>query len=156
MSDYVRTIRPLIGSRPLLLPGVRALIFDERGGLLLLRRLDLPCWCLPCGSVELGETALEAVRREVFEETSLEVLAAEPMGVYSGSRQTFAYSNGDEVQCFSLAFVVREWRGEPRADGVEGSELRFFGLSELPGELMSIHRPTIEDYRGYRGEFLLR
>jgi ADP-ribose pyrophosphatase YjhB (NUDIX family) len=156
MSDYVRTIRQLIGSRPLLLPGVRALIFNPQGEILLLRRLDMPRWCLPSGGVELEETALEALTREVAEETSLVVLEAEPMGLYSGPPQQFAYLNGDQVHCFAIAFIVRQWQGTPRPDGIEGSELRFFALSELPTDLVPIHKPTIDDYTSYRGAFLLR
>ena len=156
MNDYIKTMRPLIGSRPMLLPGVRALIFNSQGEILLQRRMDMPRWCLPSGSVELNETALDALKREVAEETSLVVLEAEPMGLYSGPTQKFTYLNGDEIQCFSIAFVVRRWQGEPCADGIEGSELRFLALSQLPDELIPIHKPTIEDYKSYRGKFLLR
>jgi len=155
MNDYIKTMRPLIGSRPMLLPGVRALIFNQQGELLLQRRTDMPRWCLPSGSVELDETALDALKREVMEETSLVVLEAEPMGLYSGPTQKFTYLNGDEIQCFSIAFIVRRWQGEPRADDIEGSVVRFFPLSQLPEELAPIHKPTIEDYTGYQGKFLL-
>lgn len=140
----------------MLVPGVRALIFSPLEEILLMRRLDMPRWCLPSGSVELGETALEALRREVAEETSLNVVEAEPMGLYSGPLQRFAYPNGDEVYCFAVAFVVRRWEGTPRPDGIEGSGLRFFPLRKLPRELVALHKATIEDYRSYRGTFLLR
>lgn len=156
MDTYVKTMRTLIGSRPMLLPGVRALIFNQQGWLLLQRRTDMPRWCLPSGSVELNETALDALKREVMEETSLVVLEAEAMGVYSGPTQTFTYLNGDTIQCFSIAFVVRQWQGDPRADGIEGSELRFFPLQHLPDEMVQIHTSTIEDFRSYQGRFLLR
>jgi ADP-ribose pyrophosphatase YjhB (NUDIX family) len=156
MNDYIKTMRPLIGSRPMLLPGVRALIFNLQGEILLQRRLDMPRWCLPSGSVELDETALNALKREVAEETSLVVLEAEPMGLYSGPTQKFAYLNGDEIQCFSIAFVVRQWQGEPHADGIEGSDLQFFALTNLPDELVPIHKPTIEDYKIFEGKFFLR
>ena len=156
MDDYIKTMRQLIGSRPMLLPGVRALIFNPQEEVLLMRRRDMPRWCLPSGSVELEETGLDALRREVAEETSLEVIEAEPMGLYSGPTQKFTYLNGDEVQCFSIAFVVRRWRGEPRADGIEGSDVRFFAMSQLPDELVSLHKSTLEDYKSYQGTFLLR
>ena len=64
----------------MLLPGVRALIFNPQGEILLQRRTDMPRWCLPSGSVELDETALDALKREVAEETSLVVLEAEANG----------------------------------------------------------------------------
>jgi ADP-ribose pyrophosphatase YjhB (NUDIX family) len=156
MNDYIKTMRSLIGSRPMLLPGVRALIFNPQGEILLQRRTDMPRWCLSSGSVELNETAMDALKREVMEETSLVVLDAEPMGLYSGPTQKFTYLNGDEIQCFSIAFIVRRWQGEPQADGIEGSELRFFALSQLPDELVPIHTATIEDYKTYQGTFLLR
>jgi ADP-ribose pyrophosphatase YjhB (NUDIX family) len=156
MNDYIKTMRPLIGSRPMLLPGIWALIFNPQGQILLRRRLDMPRWCLPSGSVELEETALDALTREVAEETSLVVLEAEPMGLYSSPSQKFTYLNGDEMQCFSIAFVVRQWQGESRADGIEGSDLRFFALLQLPDELVPIRKPTIEDYKSSQGEFLLR
>ncbi|MBN1912246.1 MAG: NUDIX domain-containing protein [Pirellulales bacterium] len=155
MNDYIKTMRQLVGSQPILLPGVRALIFDPEEKILLQRRRDMPRWCLPSGSVELGETALEALKREVKEETSLVVQEAEPMGLYSGPSQKFAYPNGDEIFCFSIAFVVRQWQGEPRADGIEGSEVCFFEMSQLPDELVPVHRPTIKDYKSYCGVFLL-
>ena len=156
MNDYINSMRQLVGSRPMLLPGVRALLFSPQGEILLLRRLDMPRWSLPSGSVELNETALEALKREVAEETSLAVLEAEPMGLYSGPTQRFTYPNGDEIHCFSIAFLVRRWQGEPRPDGIEGSELRFFAISELPEDLVPVHKPTIEDCTRYRGTFLLR
>ena len=156
MNDYVSTMRQLVGPRPMLVPGVRALILNPQGEVLLMRRLDMPCWCLPSGSVELGENALDALRREMAEETSLAVLEAEPMGLYSGPSQRFAYPNGDEVYCFAIAFVVRRWEGSPRADGVEGSELRFFPRLELPQEVAPLHKSTIEDSGSYQGTFLLR
>ncbi len=92
----------------------------------------------------------------VAEETALTVLEAEPLGVYSGPTQKFAYPNGDQIHCFALAFIVRRWQGQICPDGVEGSDLRFFALSQLPPDLVPLHRPTIADYSCYRGSFLLR
>ncbi|MCD6394862.1 MAG: NUDIX domain-containing protein [Planctomycetes bacterium] len=155
MNDYLKRMRKLIGSDCIHLPGVRAIILNEAGEVLLQKRTDMPLWGLSAGAVELGETALEALKREVAEETSLEVVQAEPMALYSGPSQQFSYPNGDEVQCFSIAFVVRDWKGEPQADGVEGSEVRFFPLSQLPENLVAIHKQTLDDYDKCDGAFFL-
>ena len=88
------------------------------------------------------------------EETSLELAEAEPMALYSGRDQQLTYPNGDEIQCFAIAFIVRKWSGEPRADGVEGSALRFWPLNALPTEVLRIHRATLDDYRRHAGRFL--
>lgn len=155
MNDYLKNIRKLVGSGCIYLPGVRAIILNEAGEVLLQRRTDMPLWGLPAGAVELGETALEALRREVWEETHLDVLQAESMALYSGPSQRFKYPNGDEIQCFSVAFIVRDWSGTPRADGVEGSEVRFWSLNDLPQELVTIHARTLTDFKQYQGKFLL-
>jgi ADP-ribose pyrophosphatase YjhB (NUDIX family) len=152
---YLKEIRKLTGSCRLFVPGVRAIIIDEAGDILLQRRTDSGLWGLPGGSVELDETVLEALKREVVEETSLNVIDAEPMGVYCGPNQKFVYPNGDQVQCFAIAFIVKKWEGHPQADHVEGSEMRFFPSSQLPENLVPIHRETIKDYTHYTGQFLL-
>ena len=155
MGPYVKSIRSSLGSRCILLPGVRAIILNQHDEVLLQRRTDTGCWGLPAGSVELNETALEALKREVREEANLEVQEAEPMALYSGPSQRFTYPNGDEIQGFSVAFVIRDWTGSPRADGAEGSEVRFWPLEALPSDLVEIHARTLADIRHYRGKFLL-
>jgi len=152
---YLRKIRELVNERRIFVPGVRAIVLNEAGDILFQRRTDYELWGLPGGSVELDETVLEALKREVAEETSLNVIDAEPMGVYCGPKQKFAYPNGDQVQCFAIAFIVKKWEGNPRADHVEGSEVRFFALSQLPEKIVPIHRQTIIDYTRYEGKFLL-
>jgi ADP-ribose pyrophosphatase YjhB (NUDIX family) len=156
VNTYIEAMRELVGSRRIFVPGVRVLIVNDAGEVLLQRRTDLRQWGLPAGAAELDESAADAVTREVMEETSLRVLEIEPMALYSGPDQQFKYPNGDEVQCFALAVIVRRWEGQPRPDGAEGSEVRFFPLSQLPADLVPIHRRTLDDYRHYAGRFLLR
>ncbi len=123
--------------------------------ILLQHRTDNSLWGVPGGSVELDETAFDALKREVKEETDLHIITAEPMALYSGPDQKFTYPNGDKVQCFAIAFIVSRWKGNLRADGLEGSELCFFPLTRLPVDLVPVHRQTIKDYSRYDGKFLL-
>src|SRR5271154_4328327 len=54
--------------------GVGAVILDEYGRVLLIRRATEPMkghWSLPGGLLELGETLIEGVKREIHEETGL-------------------------------------------------------------------------------------
>ena len=63
--------------------GVDAAIFDAQGHLLLTRRADDGLWCLPCGWAEVAETAQESLRREVLEETGLQVEVRSLVEVFS-------------------------------------------------------------------------
>lgn len=117
MNSHLKTMRKLVGSCRLLLPGIRAIIPNEDGEILLQRRTDMPVWALRAGSVELDETALEGLQREVQEETALKVLEAEPTALCSESRQPLIYPDGDKIRCFSVAFIVRQWEGHPKNDG---------------------------------------
>ncbi len=155
MTGYLQKMRKMIGASRIFVPGVRALIVNTREEILLQHRTDTDLWGLPGGSVELDETALEALKREVLEETSLQVIEAEAAALYSGPNQKFAYPNGDQVQCFAISFIVRKWEGKPKADGQEGSEVRFFSLSKLPDNFVPVHRQTIQDFMMYDGKFLL-
>lgn len=57
-----------------LVPCVGAIVIDDDGRLLLIKRANPPAqgtWSLPGGRVEAGEDWLDAVRRELLEETGV-------------------------------------------------------------------------------------
>lgn len=62
--------------------GAFAIIFNEKGQVLLSHRRDIDVWNLPGGGVEPRELPNEAVIREVKEETSLDVVIERLVGVY--------------------------------------------------------------------------
>ena len=67
-------------------PATDCVIFDPIGRVLLIRRKHSPCagnHALPGGFVKVGETVEEACRRELSEDTSLELGELTLVGVYS-------------------------------------------------------------------------
>lgn len=154
--DYIRTLRQMIGNTKVIIPGVRAVVLNERGELLLEEQRLFRSWALPHGCVDLGESALDAVKREVKEETGLDVLRAGAFGIYTDPKYSVTYPNGDEVQTFTIAFLVEEWRGALRVDDDEVTALRFFPLDGLPSPIYPIHAETIDDLRSYDGSFILK
>ena len=156
MTDYIRTLRARIGHMKIVIPGVRGILVDEQRGLLLQRRADSGHWGLPAGVVDVGDSVLDALSREVHEETGLTVERAELFGIYTEPRFSVTYPNGDEVQTFTVAFLVREWSGELSADSDEVLDVRFFPLDALPQNLYPIHRETIDDYRQFDGSPIVK
>jgi len=62
---------------------VGAIVFDEAGRLLLIRRANPPSqglWSLPGGRVEAGESGEQAVVRELLEETGLAGVVVDEVG----------------------------------------------------------------------------
>jgi ADP-ribose pyrophosphatase YjhB (NUDIX family) len=99
--------------RPLV--GVGALIFD-RGRILMAQRGKEPLlgwWSLPGGAVEIGESLDFAVRREVREETGLEV---EPLGVFEIFERILRDAEGKpEYHYVLIDYVCRITGGTLRA-----------------------------------------
>lgn len=156
MLDYVKTLRDMIGNTKVIIPGVRALIYNERGELLLEEQRLFGSWSLPHGCVDLGESAYEALVREVKEETGLDVIEAQAFGIYTDPKYSVTYPNGDQVQTFTVAFRVEKWSGALRPDGDEVSSLAFFPTDALPRPLYPIHVETIDDARRRDAGFIVK
>jgi ADP-ribose pyrophosphatase YjhB (NUDIX family) len=130
MSPYLRELREHVGSMRLLLPSVSAHVFDADGRILLVRQRDLEIWSTPGGMIEPDERPADAVVREAWEETGLQVEPVRVAGVYGGPEFVVRYANGDETQYVILAFECAVIGGELRHDTDETTEARFFTLAE--------------------------
>jgi mutator protein MutT len=115
---------------------VTAVVRNERGEILLIRRADNGLWALPGGSQEIGETVADAVRREVREETGLNVEVIGLVGIYSDPAHVIAYDDGEVRQEFSLCFSARSVSGSATTSA-ESAEVRWVPPSTL--EELSIH-----------------
>jgi ADP-ribose pyrophosphatase YjhB (NUDIX family) len=115
-----------------------ALCVDERGRVLLARRGVEPFkgrWDLPGGFLEEGEHPLAAIRRELREETGLEVEPLEFVGVWM-DRYAYHGRAGSTLNLYWTARVVAG-AAEPRDDV---AELAWFERDALPaGEELAFH-----------------
>ena len=142
VSDYERAIA--------LRASASAVIFDRKGRLLLQQRSDGGQWGLPGGSMEIGESAAQAVVREVREETGLDVRPRRLIGVYSDPRlQVVRYPDGNVWHYVSLCFECAV-RGGTLTTCDETLALEYFPLHRLPGTLLANHRIRIRDARARR------
>ncbi|MGD8794946.1 MAG: NUDIX domain-containing protein [Anaerolineae bacterium] len=146
ISSYIAELRAKIGQALLLLPAAAAIIQDEEGRVLLIRRGDGRGWSLPGGMMEPGERIAEAVVREVWEETGLEVEPVRLVGVYSDPAHThITFPNGDEVHFVSSTFACRVVGGRLRPDGDESLEVAYFAPEALPVGVIGDHERRIRD-----------
>jgi 8-oxo-dGTP pyrophosphatase MutT (NUDIX family) len=130
-------------------PGVSAVIRDDAGRVLLQQRTDNGRWGLPGGAVEFGESVLEALQREVLEETGLTIAVERLVGVYShpDHHQIVTYPDGNVVHFVSTCFAARPTGGALTL-GDETSGLAWFTPPAWPPDLMTMHRIRIDDALG--------
>ena len=127
-------------------PGVSAVIRDERGRVLLQQRTDNGRWGLPGGAVEFGESVIDALHREVLEETGLTIAVERLVGVYShpDHHQIVTYPDGNVFHFVSTCFAGRPTGGTLTL-GDETAALGWFEPPDWPSELMPMHRLRIDD-----------
>jgi 8-oxo-dGTP pyrophosphatase MutT (NUDIX family) len=148
---WKRKVEPLV--RPLLKAGarlsrgltmgVRGMVFDEAGRVLLIEHTYVHGWHLPGGGVERDETMLEALARELEEEAGVR-LSGQPrlLGVYSNAR-TF---RGDHV----LLYRVDEWEPCRLTSRGEIHAVDWFAPDALPPGVTAGTRRRIEEALGAR------
>ncbi len=117
---------------------------DDR--LLLVRRGIEPyrgCWDIPGGFIEQDELPQEAARREVREETGLEVDLTGLLGFYL---DRYLYQ-GEQGVTLNVYFLARVVGGQERA-GDDAAELGWFAADELPARVAFVHaRQVLDDWR---------
>ncbi|WP_226641373.1 NUDIX hydrolase [Mesobacillus subterraneus] len=143
---YIEDLRRVIGHQPLILVGVAVAVINETGEFLLQKRQDGK-WGVPGGFIELGESTEDAGRREVLEETGIEIGKLNLVGVFSGKEHHVILPNGDEFYPVTVAYVTRDIIGGVlQADGEETTETRFFSVNELPENLNPLIKNLMKQF----------
>jgi 8-oxo-dGTP pyrophosphatase MutT (NUDIX family) len=122
--------------------GVRALVLDSEGRILLVKHSYVSGWHLPGGGVEPGETLIDALIRELREEANVEPTAPPILhGMFFNDR----LSPRNHV----AVFVLRNFRqiGKP-VPNYEIIAHGFFRLAELPNDTTAATRARILEVVG--------
>lgn len=121
-SDRVYPARPLVGVGAVVWDGSRVLL--ERRG----RPPAMGDWSLPGGLIEVGETAEDAVRREVTEECGIEVTVGPLLGLFEPIHRD---KDGSVRYHFVVLDFLAEYRsGELRA-GDDAADLCWVAAGEI-------------------------
>jgi ADP-ribose pyrophosphatase YjhB (NUDIX family) len=108
--------------------GVRAVVLDRDDRVFLVKHSYVSGWHLPGGGVEVGETFLEALRRELVEEGRIE-LAGEP--VLHGLFFNGHVSRRDHVAVYVVRRFTQDGLPEPNHEIIACG---FFAATALPEE----------------------
>ena len=154
-QSYEGQLRKLVGSRAIMIPAAAAWLKDEQGRILLVRRKDNDEWGWPGGAMDLGETILECVTREVREETGLAILSPTPMAVYSGSGVRSVNRFGNGCQLLMFVFLAQRWSGALLTQTDETVDACFFDMDDLP-DLPARYQERLEDLKNFDGGFIIK
>ena len=146
--DFVLALRERVGTHPLFLTGVTAVVRNSAGEVLLARRVDNGQWALVSGILEPGEQPAEGLRREIAEETGVVARIDDLTGVWTLPPQE--YPNGDRAQYLDLCFTATYVSGRARVNDDESLDVGWFGLDDLPA-MMERSRVRLERALAFRG-----
>lgn len=106
--------------------GVGALVTQAQKVLLVKRRMEPERgkWSIPAGFLDQGENPRETAEREVYEETGLEVRAADLIEVFTNPAQR----GGASIFILYRAELL----GGEMAAGDDAGDVGFFSLDDLP------------------------
>lgn len=121
--------------------GVRGLVSDDEGRVLLIEHTYVSGWYLPGGGVERGETAPHALARELVEEAGIEPTGPVALqSVHSNHRR----HRNDHV----LVFRVPAWRRIEATSRGEILNLGWFAPDALPADATPGTRARIAEAFG--------
>jgi len=139
--DFILELREKIGTHPLSLAGVTAVVLRD-GQVLLGRRSDNG-WLTPItGIVDPGEEPADAAVRETLEEAGILCRVERLAWVHQIPR--IVYDNGDQADYLDLTFRCTWVSGDPYPADGEMTEVGWFDLAALPAEIETGMRRRIE------------
>ena len=121
--------------------GVRGVVIDSQGRMLVVRQTYTNGWIFPGGGVERGETALEALARELHEEAAVRLRGVPVMhGLFSNH----AHFPGDHV----AVYIVRDYEEEPWNPSMEISARAFLAPDEIRQDCSDAMKRRLDELAG--------
>lgn len=110
-------------------------LITKSNKLLFHHRTDKDLWDLPSGGVKNNETIFQALKREVKEETGLNIKPLRIVGVYQNYEMRIIY----------LLFTVKVISGK-LTKNKEADDFKYFDYKKLPKNLYPLIRERILNY----------
>jgi len=126
---------------------VGAVVGNDSGEILLVKRADSGVWLFPTGWADVGYSPAEVVIKEVAEETGIECEVVRPIAVVDGIRRGFT-----RIPLVSLVFHCRQIGGSLKPHPLECADVGFFAEDRLPEPVAGAESWAEHAFRAIRGE----
>lgn len=144
--SYIKFLRQYVGHEPILTAGVGLFIFNKERQVLMQLRTDYNQWGFPGGSMELGESFEETAKRELKEETNLDIIDSKLVKVLSGKDTYREYPNGDKLYDITAIFVITNYNGNLKINDNESKKLEWFSIDNIPQNITFHTKNYLEKY----------
>ncbi len=126
---------------------VGAVVGNDAGEILLVKRADSGVWLFPTGWADVGYSPAEVVIKEVAEETGIHCEVIRPIAVVDGIRRGFT-----RIPLVSLVFHCRQTGGSLKPHPLECTDVGFFAEHDLPEPVAGADSWAEHAFRAIRGE----
>ena len=144
VPEFVLALRRHIGTAPLWLPAVTAVIRRGAGDstqLLLVCRADNHQWAPVTGIIDPGEQPAAAARRETLEETGVRI--AVDRLAWVAAQPLTTHPNGDLARYLDHTFACTWRSGDPYPADEESLDVAWVSPDQLP-PMAAAHRARID------------
>lgn len=122
-------------------PTADVVIYDPERGVVIIRRKNVPHgYALPGGFIDEGESAETAARREMLEETGLDVELTGLLGVYSSP------DRDPRQHTITTAFTGRAKNPDSLKAGDDAAGAAWYQLDGVPEPLAFDHKRILADF----------
>lgn len=126
---------------------VGAIVGNDDGELLMVKRADSGIWLYPTGWADVGYSPAEVAVKEVWEETGIKTEVVRLLGVQDGMRLGFT-----RIPLYSVVFHLRAIGGELNPHPLECEDVGFFAEDALPEPVAGVRRWGPRAFAAIRGE----
>ena len=127
--------------------GIGAVVGNEAGQILLVKRADAGVWLYPTGWADVGYSPAEVAVKEVKEETGIDCEPVRLIAVIDGLRAGFT-----RIPLYSLVFHCRATGGELVPHPLECADAGWFTEDAMPEPLAGPERWQVAAFAAIRGE----